>query len=64
MENFIGKLYSVSGVSEMMNVDVKTVYLWQKEKKLPALKLGGSTWRIREQDLKLFVLEAIEEGRK
>ncbi len=63
MDKFIGKLYSVAEVAEMMSVDVRTVYLWQKENKLPALKLGGSTWRIREQDLKLFILDAIEEGR-
>jgi excisionase family DNA binding protein len=64
VENFIGRLYSVSEVAALLNVNVKTVYLWVKDKKLPALKLGGSTWRIREQDLKLFILEAMEEGRK
>ena len=64
MENFIGRLYSVSEVAALLNVDVKTVYLWIKDKKLPALKLGSSTWRIREQDLKLFILGAMEEGRR
>lgn len=62
MDKFIGKLYTVSEVAALLNVDVRTVYLWQKEKKLPALKLGGTTWRIREKDLKLFIMGAFEEG--
>ncbi|MED0671179.1 helix-turn-helix domain-containing protein [Aneurinibacillus aneurinilyticus] len=64
MENLLGQLYSVTEVADMFKVDVNTVYLWLKEKKISAVKLGGTTWRIREQDLKLFILEAFEEGRK
>ena len=64
MEKLLGKLYTVTNVAQMLSINVKVIYRWINEGKLTAIKLGGTTWRVREQDLKLFVLEAIEEGSK
>ncbi|MGG1879444.1 helix-turn-helix domain-containing protein [Paenibacillus cisolokensis] len=60
----LGKVYTVEETAELLKVDINTVYKWIKEKKLSAIKLGGTTWRIKERDLHYFILQAAEEGRK
>nr|WP_308743253.1 helix-turn-helix domain-containing protein [uncultured Anaerocolumna sp.] len=51
-------LYDCEFVSERYNVEIRTVWSWIREKKLPAIKIGKQ-YRIREEDLKKF-----EEERK
>lgn len=51
-------LYDCEFVSERYNVEIRTVWGWIREKKLPAIKIGKQ-YRIREEDLKRF-----EEERK
>ncbi|MNP76414.1 Helix-turn-helix domain protein [compost metagenome] len=58
----LGKVYTVEETAELLKVDINTIYKWIKEKKLTAIKLGGTTWRIKERDLHYFILLATEEG--
>ena len=60
----LGIVYTVEETAELLKVDINTVYKWIKERKLSAIKLGGTTWRIKERDLHYFILQATEEGRK
>ncbi|MGG1662487.1 helix-turn-helix domain-containing protein [Brevibacillus sp. NRS-1366] len=59
MEKLLGKLYTVTNVAQMLGINVKVIYKWINEGKLTAIKLGGTTWRVREQDLKLFSMNSI-----
>ncbi len=60
----LGKLYTVEETAELLKVDIKTIYNWINLHKLSAIKLGGTTWRIKERDLHYFILQAQEEGRR
>jgi excisionase family DNA binding protein len=37
-------------VAALFSVSLRTVYNWIKQKKIPAMKIGG-VWRIRRADL-------------
>lgn len=58
----LGRLYTVDETAKFLNVDTNTIYKWIGEKKLNAIKLGGTTWRIIERDLKFFLFQTTEEG--
>lgn len=47
------KFYSCEQVAERYGVKVATVWTWVREKKLPAVKIGG-VYRVRESDLAEF----------
>lgn len=59
----LGNVFTVEETAELLKVDIRTVYNWIREGKLFAIKLGGTTWRIKERDLHYFILQAAEEGR-
>jgi excisionase family DNA binding protein len=48
------KYYSVSEVAKVMNVCVETIRRYIADGKLPALKLPGGHYRIKQNDLKLL----------
>ena len=37
-------------VASLFSVSLRTVYNWIKQKKIPAMKIGG-VWRIRRSDI-------------
>ncbi len=48
------KLLTCDQVAERYSVKVITVWEWIKSKKLPAIKVAGSVYRIRPEDLETF----------
>lgn len=64
MEKFLGRLYTAEQVAQLLNIEMKTCYKWIREGRIKAMKLANSLWRIRETDLKAFIEQAIEEGRR
>jgi excisionase family DNA binding protein len=50
----VEKLFTCEQVAERYSVKAITVWEWIKTKKLPAIKVAGSTYRIRVEDLKAF----------
>ena len=53
------KYYSVSEVAKIMNVCVETIRRYIADRRLPALKLPGGHYRIKQTDLK-FRLASIK----
>src|SRR5574344_141675 len=47
-------------VAELLKVDLDTVLLWLKQKKLPGVKIGN-IWRIEESRLLEFLSSAMDE---
>jgi excisionase family DNA binding protein len=47
-------------VAELLKVDVDTILLWLKHKKLPGVKIGN-IWRIEEGRLQAFLSTALDE---
>jgi excisionase family DNA binding protein len=52
----IGILYSTDEVAAFVGVTARTVQRWIREKKLPAVFIGG-TYRVKREDLQAFVKE-------
>ena len=48
------KLLTCEQVAERYSVKVKTVWEWIKDGRLPAVKVAGSVYRIRAEDLEAF----------
>lgn len=63
MEKLLGRLFTVEEAADLLRVETQTIYKWIREGKLTCIKLAGTTVRIREDDLKLFILSAMEAGR-
>ena len=51
------KYYSVSEAAKVLNVCVETIRRYIADGRLPALKLPGGHYRIRQADLKLIAKE-------
>ena len=49
------KLIATDEVARILDVKIRTVQLWIRQKKLPGIKLGSRTWRVREKDLEKFI---------
>lgn len=64
MKVYLGRLYSTEEVAALLNVEMQTCYKWLREGRIKAMKLGGSLWRVREADLRAFVENSINEGRR
>ncbi|MFD0589949.1 helix-turn-helix domain-containing protein [Paenibacillus sp. GCM10027627] len=60
----LGNVNTVDEVAVILKVDINTVYKWISQRKLIAMKLAGTTYRVTEKDLKYFVMQAFEEGRR
>ena len=41
-------------VAERYSIKIETVWDWIRTKKLPAIRIGGRTYRIRAEDLTAF----------
>jgi excisionase family DNA binding protein len=52
----VGMLYSTDEVATFVGVTPRTVQRWIREKKLPAVVIGG-TYRVKREDLQAFVKE-------
>jgi len=50
----VEKLWTCEQIAERYSVTVKTVWDWIKAKKLPAIKVAGSLYRIHPEDLDVF----------
>lgn len=48
------KLYTLSELSEMLEVTTRTLYTYIKSGRLKAVKVGH-TWRVTEENLKAFL---------
>lgn len=64
MKAYLGRLYSTEEVATLLNIEIQTCYKWLREGRINAMKLAGSLWRIREADLRAFVENSINEGRR
>lgn len=64
MKTYLGRLYSADEVAKMLSIEMVTCYKWLNEGRITAMKLGGSLWRVREADLRAFVEQSINEGRR
>lgn len=64
MKTYLGRLYSADEVAKLLSIEMVTCYKWLGEGRIKAMKLGGSLWRIREADLRAFVEQSINEGRR
>ncbi|GBG06204.1 putative excisionase [Paenibacillus agaridevorans] len=64
MKTYLGRLYSADEVAKLLSIDMNTCYKWLREGRIKGMKLADSLWRVREADLKLFVEQAIEVGRR
>ncbi|UKS26041.1 helix-turn-helix domain-containing protein [Paenibacillus sp. HWE-109] len=64
MKTYLGQLYSADEVAILLNIEMQTCYKWLREGRIKGMKLADSLWRVREADLKLFVEQAIEGGRR
>lgn len=62
--DLLGNVYTVDEVADILKVDINTVYKWIGQRKLIAMKLAGTTYRVTEKDLKYFIMQAFEEGRR
>ena len=49
------KFLTIKDIEGLMQVTRKTVLAWIKTGGLKAYKVGGTSWRIRERDLKRFI---------
>jgi excisionase family DNA binding protein len=49
------KLMTIKDIEGLAQVTRKTVLRWMKSGELRAFKVGGTSWRIREQDLRKFI---------
>lgn len=56
------KHYTVNEISEMFNVDEKTVRKWINEGKLLAVHLAGTTVRVPEIELHQFYIRSHGRG--
>lgn len=54
--------YTVKEITEMFNVDEKTVRKWINEGKLMAVHLAGTTVRIPESELHQFYIRSHGRG--
>lgn len=48
------ELYTVTEISEILKLDVETIRRYIYKEELKAFKIGNS-WRIKEEDLKVFI---------
>ena len=52
-------VYKPKEVAEILKVSERTIVNYLKSKELPGTKIGG-LWRIRKQDLELFLEESVK----
>jgi excisionase family DNA binding protein len=52
----VGTLYTTAQVAQLVSVSPRTVQRWIREKRLPAVMVGG-TYRVRAEALREFVKE-------
>ncbi|WP_426984058.1 helix-turn-helix domain-containing protein [Brevibacillus borstelensis] len=64
MEKFLGRLYSAEDVATLLNIEMVTCYKWLREGRIKAMKLANTLWRVREADLRAFIEQSIEKGRR
>ena len=50
-----GDVYTIKEVSTMLKVNIRTVYRWIKSGDLRVAKFGRKTYRVFEEDLKIFI---------
>ncbi len=48
------KILTVKEVSELLNVEISTVYAWAEQRKIPSFKMNGSL-RFSEGDIKTWI---------
>jgi excisionase family DNA binding protein len=56
------RMWTPHELAEYFKVDLRTIYRWIREGKLEAIKLGGGSLRISQEQLDQF-LEARKTGR-
>ena len=54
MMNKIDELLTPKEVSEVLKVNVNTVYIWLREEKIKSVRVGD-LWRVRRSDLDDFI---------
>ena len=59
------QLMSIKELADYLNVTVTTIYLWSKQGRIPAMKVGN-LWRYRRSDIEAWLDEQhstrIEQG--
>ena len=50
-----GDIYTIKEVAEMLKVNIRTVYRWIDSGDLRVAKFGRKTYRVFENDLKVFI---------
>jgi excisionase family DNA binding protein len=51
------RLLSVEEAAELLQVSAYIVRQWARERKIPALRLGGRYWRFRRSSLDAWIAE-------
>ena len=57
------KLLTPTQISEMLQIDRRTIYRWIRDGKLPGFKIGGSAVRVKESDLEAFINKSAATGK-